>query len=184
MFSLVLVTGLVNSGKTTVMRSLVSYLSTGEPEVPGLPQGILPPPPVRAGGFLTEPVWQAGRKTAFQIRSLDGVAGWPLVAEVPLGENWLRGPRRFWRNPDGFNGVRRAMLGQIDRPVLILDEAGPLEREGEGHSPLLDELAEVYSGILVLSVREELFPWALDRWGTGKAVVLRVLPGVPGAVYL
>jgi len=184
MNSLVLVTGPVNSGKTTAMRALSCFLTEGSPEVPGLPRGILPPPVVPVGGFLTESVWEGGRKTAFHIRRIDGPEGWPLVAEQPGGENWLPGPRRFWRNPEGFAGVRETLLNQTDRPVLFLDEAGPLEMEGEGHALLLDELSRNYPGVLVLSIREDLADQALHRWGKGKTVVLRILPGVPGGVYL
>lgn len=184
MFSLVLVTGAVNAGKTTVMKSLSCYLAGDGPEVPGLPRGILPPPPMRVGGFLTESVVREGRKTAFSIREIQGPGFWHLVAENPDGENWLPGPRRFWRNPDGFTGVRESLLGKIDRRVLFLDEAGPLEMEGQGHAPLLDELSLRFSGTLVLSIREDLADQARNRWGRGDTVILKVLPGVPGGVYL
>lgn len=184
MYSLVLVTGAVNSGKTTVMKSLSLFLGAGSPEVPGLPRGILPAPPVAAGGILTEPVWTEGRKTAFHARQVNGPGFWSLVAEQPGGENWLPGPGRFWRNTEGFTRAREALLLQTDRPVLFLDEAGPLEMEGRGHALLLDELSRNYPGVLVLSIREDLADQALERWGRGKTTILKVLPGVPGGVYL
>lgn len=53
----VLVTGKPESGKTTLLRKVAQAL--GE----------------RAGGFITEPIWQAGEKVGYRIVTLDGRSG-------------------------------------------------------------------------------------------------------------
>ena len=165
MLRLILVTGPLDSGKTTVLSHLASFLKGQGPRPSGLPPEILPEPPVTPRGIVTSAEVEGRRKTAYTAKPLGEDGEWPLVSESPSGEGWLPGPGRFYRSPRGFFQAAEYLLSRLEAPVLILDEAGPLEMAGQGHAPLLDKLVRAYSGILILTVRNNLSREAALRWG-------------------
>lgn len=183
MESLVIISGPVNSGKTTLLAAVGAYLSGDIPQIPGLPPGWLPTPPVEAGGILAEADWDGERKIGYRAREIGTLREWPLIAENPGGPDWRQGPGRFWNNPPGFRGIRKVLFSQKHKPVLLLDEAGPLELAGAGHGPLLDGLSRSYRGILLVTARQGLEPEIRRRWGGGRCLILKVVPGHPGTVH-
>jgi nucleoside-triphosphatase len=104
-----LLTGRPGVGKTTVIRSVVTQLGA------------------RAGGFYTEEVREAGRRTRFRLVALDGSTA------ILAGLN-ISGPYRVGRygvhlsnlERVGVEGVRRA-IRHADVSVVVIDEIGKME---------------------------------------------------------
>lgn len=104
-----LLTGRPGVGKTTVIRSVVAQLGA------------------RAGGFITEEVREAGRRTGFRLVALDGPTA------ILAGLN-ISGPYRV-----GRYGVHLSNLEQVgveslwrairhaDVSVVVIDEIGKME---------------------------------------------------------
>jgi nucleoside-triphosphatase len=102
-----LLTGRPGVGKTTLIRSILRSLN------------------IRAGGFLTEEIREAGRRVGFRLRDLQGGEG--LLAHVSFS-----GPHRV-----GKYGVRIETMEEIgipalkkgiyDRALLVIDEIGRME---------------------------------------------------------
>lgn len=164
-----ILTGPVGSGKSTLLVSLLSLL---EKEFPG----------VSAGGVLCRALFRdqakvgyeleqrpGGRRCLFALRRPDAghpqsepgqgappgllqgelLEGVPESDRLPLGQ-WIIS-RKALRQ--GEEAVQRAVQGGCN--FVVVDEFGPLELQGGGFRPVVDELAESgKAGILV--VREGL----------------------------
>ena len=102
-------TGRPGVGKSTAIRLVVAQLGA------------------RAGGFYTEEIREAGRRTGFRLVTLEGSTGILAGLSVP-------GPYRVGRygvhlsnlEDLGVKALRRA-IGQPTVPVVVIDEIGKME---------------------------------------------------------
>ncbi len=102
-----LLTGAPGCGKTTAIRKIITRL------------------PLKAGGFYTQEIREAGRRKGFMILTLDGVQG--VLAHVSI-----RGHSRIGKygvnltalETIGVDAVRRALT---DADLIVIDEIGPME---------------------------------------------------------
>jgi nucleoside-triphosphatase THEP1 len=134
-----LVTGPVQSGKTTFLDQLVRLL---------LKSGI------RVSGILAPGAFSGNQRD--HIRILDIESGTSVAMaqrEEVLGWIPFRG---YFFNPEAFSFGERILHNAFERQseVIILDEVGPMEMEGLGWRKALDELEQRKEGILVCSVRK------------------------------
>ena len=104
-----LLTGRPGIGKTTAIRTVVSHLG------------------VRAGGFYTEEIREAGRRTGFQLVTLDGPAG------ILAGLN-VSSPCRVGRYGVHLSNLDQVGVGALWRAirqpevsVIVIDEIGKME---------------------------------------------------------
>ena len=104
-----LLTGRPGVGKTTVIRSAVAQLGA------------------RAGGFYTEEIREAGRRTGFRLVALDGPAG--ILASLNVS-----GPCRVGRYGVHLSDLERVGVSALWRairhpevPVVVIDEIGKME---------------------------------------------------------
>jgi len=115
-----LLTGRPGVGKTTVIRSVVARLGA------------------KAGGFYTEEIREAGRRTGFRLVTLNGPKG--ILASLNIS-----GPYRVGRygvhlsnlEQLGVESLRRA-IRQPDVSVVVVDEIGKMEL----FSPIFRDLVQ------------------------------------------
>ncbi len=137
----IIITGAVDSGKTTLARRMIKDMRR---------RGL------RVEGILTVAEYRKGRKCRYRVLDLaDG--GERLLLDE---ERDLEGGRvgRFFFSAEAFDWagqrLREASLSGAD--ALCLDEAGPLELRGGGYGEVLEELFERSRGIILLVVRESV----------------------------
>lgn len=155
-------TGPVLGGKTSLLREKTALLKEGGFRV----MGILCP------GKISE-----GRRSEFWLENIHTGEQIPMGSERVM-EGWKK-YRRFYFNPQAFlTGevwIQNAVSEQAD--LLVLDEVGPMELEGQGWYGILEKLQN-NSGIKQLwTVREKLVPEVCRRWNipddqvyTGKSM--------------
>ena len=104
-----LLTGRPGVGKTTAIRAVVSHLGA------------------RAGGFYTEEMREAGRRTGFRLVTLDGPTGILAGLNVP-------GPYRVGKYGVHLSNLDRVGVGALWRAirepevsVVVIDEIGKME---------------------------------------------------------
>ncbi len=60
--------------------------------------------------------------------------------------------------PKNFLEIEKKVLNQIYKPIIIIDEIGPLEALKKGHASLLKKIIKRYKGILIISCRSSFSP--------------------------
>jgi nucleoside-triphosphatase THEP1 len=139
---IILVTGIVNSGKTTLMEELAEQESL---------QGN------SLSGIIAPGVFKEGEKIGFDVTDLSTGHSKPLAR---AGNSGMRGfsAGRFVFSNEGLNFAKKALLNFRPGGVVFLDEVGPLELNGGGYTGCLRRLLRSDIGRLYISVRHECLP--------------------------
>jgi nucleoside-triphosphatase THEP1 len=163
MHTLRIITGEINSGKTSELRRRIEeYRRRG----------------MRVGGFITEAVWREGIKQAYYLRRLgtgerillaeradsadvqasSGASGGVREARKAPAEAEENAPRTpgFVFHRESFALASEWLREARDADVLCIDELGPVELRGEGHWPVLARILEDRQELVETVVRSEL----------------------------
>jgi len=163
-----IITGGINSGKTTTVRRLeAEYRQRG----------------LRTAGFISEAEYSDGEKTSYSLRDIETGGRILSVAKNippthPEPEKFCRYDfSRFYFYKPAFDAASVRIVeiinsSEADSPdVLFIDEIGPLELSGNGHYQAVKELIAGYCGILILVIREGVLDELLGKLGLGRADV-------------
>jgi len=145
----IIVTGAIGIGKTTVCEKVVKIVRSSG---------------YSCGGILTH-------KAAHEsLIALDIQTGERAI--LASTDNIFDGPRtpRYSFNPEAIKFGIRAINKAIDSDVLIIDELGHLELDGEGFAKSLEfiKTGRVKNSILV--IRKELLPAFLAQLGDNPSI--------------
>lgn len=152
MRSLILITGAVNSGKTTYLHKLISeYRQKGK----------------TVGGFTAEALYKEGIKIGYDARDLRTGEHQALVRSkdvVPPGEFQTESYQaesyqrvgRFLLLVSGIDFCRRCVDASFNCDIVCIDEIGPLEIDGGGHRRIFEKVLSDYNSTLIVIAREEV----------------------------
>jgi nucleoside-triphosphatase len=101
----IFLTGAPSSGKTTVIKKVIARL--------GLP----------ANGFYTEEEREAGKRTGFLMKTLDGRSGYLAHQDVQSGYHI----RRYGVSIEHIESIAAASIIPQGENIIILDEIGKME---------------------------------------------------------
>lgn len=136
--------------------------------------------PIRSGKTTRLATWMGGRASAGILTpDREGIRWMKLLSDnlwIPFeveAETDLPiiniGRFRFYA--DAFTQAKTEFKQAVERqsPWIVVDEVGKLEVKGKGLEPAITMLIEavqtgVYSGNLLLVVREELLELVLEKW--------------------
>ncbi len=157
--SIILLTGSVQGGKTTFLRSLIERLYQ---------RGL------KAGGFLCPGTFDSGIRSAFSLKNIQTGVELPMAASKETSD-WFK-YRRFWFNPEAFITGREWTLEQLSQKpdMLVIDEVGPMELEGSGWSELLEDLVKAPVSLLLWSVRENIVSEVMQQWDVPPDHLIRI----------
>jgi nucleoside-triphosphatase THEP1 len=140
----IIITGEVGVGKTTVCEKVVELARS---------RGY------SCGGILTPKAPDKGI----------------IVVDIQSGEskplasinNIYQGPRtgRYFFNPEAVEFGNRAIDGAVSSDILLVDEVGHLELEGEGFARALEIIKAGRAKNSILVIRSKLLPAFLARLG-------------------
>jgi len=154
---LIAVTGPVGSGKTTLLATLSAWFAAqGRPADGFIARAVRRSRPgMGAEGYELE--WlRDGHSSVFARRRHSGQPAY-VFADEALVE------ARAWA---------AALRRDPPRPLVVLDEFGPLEARGEGHLLLWPDLVAADPEIVVLSVRDRLVGEIAERLGRPFDVII------------
>lgn len=155
---LVIITGPSGSGKTSACRELIEILGNSGLEV---------------SGVISSSVFDDGRKIAINLIAIHNNDSRPLatVQEGSLKQSSsgdIEGFIRYgrWRFSTDTFAWGNSVLQHLPTGVcIIIDELGPLEfRQNRGLQAGLSLIDRRPKPTVFVVVREELLPFALDRW--------------------
>ena len=133
-----------------------------------------------AAGILSLPVFRNGRKRGYYAYDIGSGEAMLLASELPIHPSFTF--RRFYFSEYGFDFARERILSSFHSPVLVIDEIGPLELEGAGFAPALEECARNYGNHLILVVRDHLRDEVMTAFGLGNFEISITSPREEGAI--
>jgi nucleoside-triphosphatase THEP1 len=152
------VTGARGTGKTSALRDLAASLRTNG---------------VTLGGLLAPAVVKDGERTGYDLLDLDSGATTPLCSTQIRPTGIAQGPFRFLPETFQWGSERLTAASRASAQVLFLDELGPLELAGEGWAQAFQQLLELPTAVVVISVRPSLLEQILHRWTLSPRLIWR-----------
>ena len=153
------ITGKVKGGKTTFTADLVERLRREN---------------LKITGFLSLGKFRDGQRSEFTLINLDNGNQVPL-ATVEKRSDWLKF-RRFYFNPlaleQGNQWIRRGVETGPD--LVVIDEVGPLELQGEGWYTSLKLLSKKNQIPQIWIVREQILNEVSEQWHIPEDNIIRI----------
>jgi nucleoside-triphosphatase THEP1 len=141
----IIISGPINSGKTTYLHRLIAYYERKGASV---------------GGVTAEARYASGRKSGYDICDIASGQQTALVrsnsGSTPPPDGAAQAVGRFILLDSGLEFSRKVLEAGLGCEVLCLDEIGPLEMRGRGHMPALKLILGKYRGLLLLVARESV----------------------------
>lgn len=141
---IIIITGPVNSGKTSYLhRLLINYKREG----------------YAVGGITAEALYKQGQKIGYDVCDLISKECRPLVrsSETAVQMKLTEGVQhvgRFVLLESGLAFTRRCVYAATAGDIVCLDEVGPLEMAGRGHRQVLDMLLADFDGTFLVVARD------------------------------
>ncbi len=169
---LIILSGPINSGKTTYLHRLIAQTAQAGRSL---------------GGITAEAVYEDGRKTGYEVQNVatgerrplvrSGGQGDPGTETVSAGSEVQR-VGRFYLLESGLIFAREALQAALGKELICLDEIGPLEIKGGGHMPAFKMLLAEYHGTLIVVARKgvveklsqmaEVYGWQVEVRTSGS----------------
>ena len=136
--SLIILSGPINSGKTTAVLEILSGLHRSE---------------IKAAGIISPKKFEGDKFCGYDAYFLQSGITMPL-ARIKPSPGWVK-HWRFYFSPAAFRQSAEEMRRSKDADIIIVDEVGPLEIQGYGHREGLEKILAAGSAKLLLICRDE-----------------------------
>ena len=165
-----ILTGPVHSGKTSLLDSLSREAERRS---------------VRFQGFLSPAVWEEGKHIGYDLLTLPERRSFPFLRKEGLPNRQSVGP--YYLAPEALEAALGLIRAGAAAPLLIVDEIGPLELEGKGVWPALEDVFSRPPEKMLLTIRDSLIDPFRVRipggdsarvFGVGDRVVLSKIFGL------
>lgn len=143
-----IITGEVNSGKTSTVEKIISDLRAGQKNV---------------GGVYSKGIFIENEKTGFiavDIKSGET----KQLASIQSDNNFNLNQGRFYFNPEVFREYNTNIFNSLNSDVIIIDEVGKLELDEKGFFPSVQYLINDFAGKIIMVVRKSLADKVLNKF--------------------
>jgi nucleoside-triphosphatase THEP1 len=163
--SVVILTGLNQSGKSTLLEELVRFLKEND---------------LKVAGIIAKGLWQGNIRSGFDLLDLTGGSVMPLSRRTSDGGLVQGIPFVFFEESlaSGLRALSPDRCAGAD--VVIVDEVGFLELQGFGWSGALEPLLDMDGPVQVWVVRCNCIEPVRHKWGLADAETITV--GEPDAL--
>lgn len=158
----IIITGDVQSGKSTLAAGLVKFLDD---------RGVA------MAGILATGLWKDDQRQGFDLVDLKTRETTPLARRNVNPADGSITPFQFFDTgmAAGENALDPARCR--DAAVIMVDEVGKLELKGKGWASFLDPLLFIRSAVHIWIVRESLVGEVCNRWKFQTPAIVRVDDG-------
>jgi nucleoside-triphosphatase THEP1 len=138
---LLIISGEVNSGKTSAIEKIILLLQSLGKKVVG----------VYSKGIFFE-----NTKIGFNLININS-GDTKQIASIKPDDDFIFNQGRYYFNEIVFNEFSDYLLNSPASEFIIIDEVGPLEILEKGFYNLLKSLIDNYNGKIILVIRKRLF---------------------------
>ena len=155
----IIITGGRQSGKSTLAARLVQFLNS---------RGVT------LSGILALGLWQDDQRQGFDLVDLKTGAKCPLARRQTDPEDGTIRPFKFFEK--GLIAGAKALDRECCRntSVIMVDEVGKLELNGEGWARFLEPLLSIRSAVLIWIVRANQVEKVSRRWNLEPVEIIHV----------
>jgi nucleoside-triphosphatase THEP1 len=144
--SFFILTGAVHSGKTTFLRAVAAEARKRSTPV---------------GGYLSPAAWDQGQRIGYDLLTLPDEKLIPFMRMDSRADSERIGP--YHLIPETLGLAQDIIRSATSKPLVIVDEVGPLELAGGGVWSALEESLRRPPRKLVLTIRDPLVQAFLAR---------------------
>ena len=126
-------------------------------------------------GFIAKGMWKDNQRSGFDLFDLKRQTVTPLAKRYKVGTPPPSGmPYTFLR--EGINAGRRALRFENckEAKIIMVDELGKMELQGEGWAPFIPPLLELRKSIHIWIIREALVSPICHIWPFNRTDIIQV----------
>ncbi len=141
-----ILTGPVNSGKTTLLKNTLSSLNEKD---------------LAIDGYLSEAVWEKNDFLGYDLYDLKDHRHHPFIRKKGQEEWQSIGP--FFFQPESLDIAKHIIRRSGKADLCVVDEVGPLELEGKGVWPAIAKVLKLSQVDFLLVIRSSVLENFLAR---------------------
>ena len=155
----VIITGDIHQGKTTFTQRIITDL---------LEQKI------RIAGFLSIGINENGIRTGFNLTDIESSKQIELCSEKKDEKRLKLG--KYYFNPDAISFGNKILESNnvADKQLIVIDEVGHLELNGQGWSKAIEKITTSFSIPQLWIVRKTLLQKISSRWYIGNVYIFDI----------
>lgn len=158
---LVMISGAVHSGKTSLLKDILSRLKDRN---------------IKCGGLISMSVFEGKSRAGYDLHDCMSDERWSFSRISGKGKlqigNYKVEAAALER---AYQSLRRAL--DSDAEILVLDEVGPWELTGNGFAGMLPAMLMKRDKVLIWVVREAVLEPLIRQWGLESAIIFRTDQG-------
>jgi len=143
---MIILTGPVHSGKTSLLKSLVDAVSEAG---------------IKISGYLSLSIWEKGENLGYNLLNIKTQIAQPFLRRQ--GEEHWEKIGRFFFVPSGLAEAKRILSLRRPHTWLFVDELGPFELSGKGIWPIFNKSLVRNPQKTICVIREEILESFLPK---------------------
>jgi nucleoside-triphosphatase THEP1 len=156
---IIIITGEVHEGKTTFAKKIIANLIDQK---------------IRLAGFLSLARFENGNRTGFDLIDLETNNAIELCS-LKKKEGSQNFGKYYFNNAAIKKGLDILNPDKLnDKQLIVIDEIGPLELNGQGWNSALDEITGRISVPQLWVVRKNILKKIVRRWNTGNVYIFDI----------
>jgi iron complex transport system ATP-binding protein len=157
--NVVIITGEIHQGKTTFAKSIINNFIEQNYKI---------------AGFLSIGINENGTRTGFSLNNLESSEQIELCSTIKDNSRFKLG--QYYFNNDAITrGQEILSIEKIsDKQLIVIDEIGPLELNGQGWSIAIEDLTRSTTIPHLWVVRKSLVKKISRKWNIGNAYIFNI----------
>lgn len=155
--NVIIITGEIGSGKTTLLSAISSGLAGAG---------------IQTGGIIASAVYEQDAKTGYTIT--DVANGKKMLLSNTRHTDGMARVGRYFFFPEAIDFGREALSAEKNRysQIVLIDEIGAWELQGQGWATSLNELIINCDMPLIITVRKSFLDMVIENWMLQNPLVI------------
>ncbi len=153
-----LLTGKVDSGKTTFVKNLIEKLKEKE---------------VKVGGIYSQKIFENNERTGYDLVEIETQKTEHFLRKNPDGNPGDIGVFKLFPKAVPFGMEILNTKKTKGKQLIIIDEIGPFELSGKGWAKSLEDLLRFRENHVLIVVRESLVEQVIEKWNLENPLIIK-----------
>ena len=151
-----IITGEVNSGKTSTVEQIISLLHSADKKI---------------GGVFSKGTFIGSEKTGFNVIDVKSYCTKQL-ASIYFDKNFTISQGRYYFDPEVFKEFNNRLIQPSESDIIVIDEIGYLELYEKDFFPSIEFLINKSTNKIIFTVRKNLLEKIMNKFHLADTQVL------------